>query len=79
MLPLKFLFKQKWASKDIRQKLTFPKETQAKRGLFTSQNFLTQWWSTSYLGYSAAFPGPNLNDGKGVLCTNKTESYKSYK
>ena len=48
ILPSKFLSKQSLSSEDIGQKLTFPKETQAKRSLFTSQNFLTQRWSAPF-------------------------------
>ena len=48
ILPSKFLFKQSWASKDIKQKPTFTKETQAKRVVFTSENFLTQRWSAPF-------------------------------
>ena len=38
-------FSNKTGHQKIRQKLTFPKETQAKRAPLTSTNFLTQRWS----------------------------------
>ena len=56
MLPSKFLLKQSWASKDISQKLTFPKQTQAKTAWITSRKFLTQRWSPPfYRGFSQKF------------------------
>ena len=37
--PENFISKQNWASKVIKQILTFPKQTQAKTVILTSQNF----------------------------------------
>ena len=67
----KFLFKQSWASKDVSEKLIFPKQTQAKTGLITSRKFLTQRWSAPfyrYRGFSQKFEFIRERDAGHKLC-----------